>query len=86
MNYRKLEDIKGEIHPRCATCGTQDNFEYNEDQSYIKCLCCGRVYFGGKGELLSYNEDEIERVKSEMAQQARRILQETLSKAFKKYK
>ena len=39
------------IKLRCATCGSDEHFEFNEDKSYIKCTMCNREYFGGIEEL-----------------------------------
>ena len=51
---------------RCATCGREDSFEYNDDKSYVKCTFCNREYFGGIEELKELNEDVIEEVKEEI--------------------
>lgn len=82
----KLNAIKINVHPRCATCGCQDQFEYNEDMSYIKCTNCGRELFGGRDELLEYNQDEIEASKEELSKQVGPIIQAELLKVFKKRK
>ncbi len=34
---------------RCITCAGED-FEFNEDKSYVKCTTCGREYLGGYDE------------------------------------
>ena len=47
----KLKD-NYEIRLRCATCGCEDQFEFNDDKSYIKCTFCNREYFGGIEELV----------------------------------
>lgn len=80
----KLDSINVSVHPRCATCGCQDHFEHNDDMTYIKCTNCGREYFGGRDELLEYNQDEIEAAKQELSKQAAPIIKEELLKAFKK--
>ena len=41
---------------RCATCGCDDKFEFNEDKSYVKCTFCNREYFGGIEELKELHE------------------------------
>ena len=72
-----------EIRLRCATCGCDDQFEFNDDQSYIKCTFCNREYFGGIEELKELNEDVIEEVKEEIEQDAKSYLEAELKKAFK---
>ena len=49
---------------RCDTCGSNSDFEYNEDKSYIKCVNCGREYYGGIEELKEYNFEFLEEIKS----------------------
>lgn len=41
---------------RCATCGREYSFEYNDDKSYVKCTFCNREYFGGIEELKELND------------------------------
>lgn len=79
-----FENIKGEIIPRCYTCGCQDYFEHNDDYSYIKCTNCGREYFGGKDELLEYNQELIDEAKENLAKQVKAELEKELSRLFKK--
>lgn len=51
-------DYSKSITLRCITCGGED-FEFNEDKSYIKCNLCNREYFGGYDELIELNEESI---------------------------
>ena len=82
----KIENITRDFHPRCATCGCQDMFEYNEDKSFIKCSNCGREYPCGKDELLDYNSEELESIKDDMAQEVKSALLKELNSIFKKWK
>lgn len=84
MSRMDFENIKGEIIPRCDTCGCQDYFEHNDDYSYIKCTNCGREYFGGKDELLEYNQELIDEAKENLAKQVKLELEKELSRLFKK--
>ena len=72
-----------EIRLRCATCGCDDQFEFNDDQSYIKCTFCNREYLGGIEELKELNEEVIEEVKEEIEQDAMSYIEGELKKAFK---
>lgn len=58
-----------EVALRCAICGSEDHFEFNEDKSYIKYTFCNHKYFGGIEELKEFNQevfDEVEgRIKSD---------------------
>lgn len=82
----KIENITRDFHPRCVTCRCQDMFEYNEDQSFIKCSNCGREYPGGKDELLEYNSEGLEALKEYMAQEVKSALEKELKSIFKKWK
>lgn len=68
---------------RCATCGSEDHFEYNEDKSYVKCTLCNREYLGGIEELKAYNEEAFAAVKEEIAEDAKAYIQDELRKALK---
>ena len=71
------------IKLRCATCGCEDHFEFNEDRSYVKCTFCNREYIGGIEELQELNETQLEKVQEEKKQDAISHIQNELKKAFK---
>lgn len=71
------------IKLRCATCGCEDHFEFNEDRSYVKCTFCNREYIGGIEELQELNETQLEKVQEEIKQDAISHIQNELKKAFK---
>lgn len=71
------------ISLRCATCGSDDHFEFNDDKSYVKCTMCNREYLGGIEELKELNEEAIEEAKKQIAKDANSYLQKELLKAFK---
>lgn len=56
------------IRLRCVVCGSDSDFESNEDRSYIKCDKCNREYHGGYDELVNLNQglinDEIDKAKN----------------------
>lgn len=74
------------IKLRCATCGCDDQFEYNDDKSYIKCSFCNREYWGGIEELQDLNEELIDELKEEIQTDARDYLESKLKEAFKESK
>ena len=78
----KLKDSY-EVRLRCATCGGEDQFESNDDKSYIKCTFCNREYFGGIEELKEFNQEALDDVKAEIEQDAAAYIKEQLKKAFK---
>lgn len=47
------------IRLRCVVCGSDSDFESNEDRSYIKCNKCNREYHGGYEELVNLNQGLI---------------------------
>ena len=75
------------IQLRCVVCGSADDFEFNEDQTYIKCTKCNREYLGGYDELVELNksliDEEVEQTKGEIIQEVQDELTAMLKKAFK---
>ncbi|BAR51981.1 hypothetical protein TFKS16_1750 [Tannerella forsythia KS16] len=71
------------IKLRCATCGSDNHFEFNEDKSYIKCTMCNREYFGGIEELKELNVDVFDEVKNQIEEDAKSYIKDELQKAFK---
>jgi DNA-directed RNA polymerase subunit RPC12/RpoP len=70
----------------CATCGSDSHFEFNEDKSYIKCINCNREYLGGYDELVDFNQETLEKVKQQIAQDAENEILINLKNAFKNNK
>lgn len=79
---KKLKD-KYTVKLRCATCGCDDHFEFNDDKSYIKCTMCNREYLGGIEELKELNEEAFDELKGQIADDAKSYIQDELRKAFK---
>lgn len=75
------------IQLRCVVCGSADNFEFNDDKTYIKCTKCNREYPGGYDELVELNrrfiDEEIEHAKEEIGRDMKEELTDMLNKAFK---
>lgn len=75
------------IQLRCVVCGSADDFEYNEDKTYIKCKKCNKEYPGGYDELVELNQahiqEELDDMKAEVKQDAEKYLRDSLKKAFK---
>lgn len=75
------------IQLRCVVCGSADDFEYNEDKTYIKCKKCNREYLGGYDELVELNQahiqEEFDGMKAEVEQDAAKYLRDSLKKALK---
>lgn len=78
---------KKSIQLRCIVCGSADDFEYNEDKSYVKCKKCNKEYLGGYNELVEYNQeyiqDELDDLKQEVKNDVERDIQDIFKKAFK---
>jgi phage/plasmid primase-like uncharacterized protein len=72
-----------QVKLRCATCGSEDKFEFNDDKSYVKCTFCNREYFGGIEELKEFNEEAFEETKKEIEQDVAMQIQNEFKKAFK---
>lgn len=70
---------------RCAT-GAGENFEFNEDKTYVKCTSCGREYSGGYNELLEYNQEVKDEIMDKMKDEAEKYIRESLQNALKGFK
>ena len=81
------KDYSRNIQLRCVVCGSDSDFECNEDKSYIKCNKCNKEYLGGYDELVELNQahiqDEIDDLKDEVKQNAEKYLRDSLKKALK---
>ena len=71
------------IRLRCVVCGSEDNFECNEDKSYIKCTNCGKEYFGGYDELVECNQELIAEAKELVVDEIDKDLQKDINSLFK---
>ena len=78
------------IRLRCVVCGSDSDFEINEDKTYIKCTKCNREYLGGYDELVELNQtlidEEVEPAKQEVKENLEKEIHNMLKKAFKKNK
>ena len=74
------------IRLRCLVCGRDDCFESQEDTSYIKCTNCGKEYFGGRDELIEYNNEQIQesidQKKKEITSDVKTEIHDMIKKAF----
>lgn len=67
---------------RCAICGSEDHFEFNEDKSYIKCTFCNREYLGGIDELKELNQEVLDERIENIRKDVATHIKDALSKAF----
>ena len=82
-----MKDYNRSILLRCVVCGSNNDFECNEDQSYIKCRKCNREYMGGYNELVELNkayiQDEISVMKDDVKQDFENRLRNSLRESLK---
>ena len=75
------------IQLRCVVCGSDSDFECNEDKTYIKCKKCNREYETGSDELVELNmgliDQEITRIKEDVAQDLQKEFNEMFRNVFK---
>ena len=75
------------IQLRCIVCGSADDFEYNEDKTYIKCKKCNKAYPGGYDELVELNQahiqEEVDEIQQEVKEDLEKEIKDMLKKAFK---
>lgn len=80
------DSYKINIQLNCISCGGTD-FEFNDDQSWVKCNRCGREYSGGKDELIELNQSninhEVENIKEDILKDLKKDLTDTLKDSFK---
>lgn len=77
------EDYSRSIKLRCVTCGDDSSFEPNEDKTYIKCIRCGREYFGGYDELVELNQEQIDSEIQNIQEEVSKDLEKEIKKMFK---
>ncbi len=81
------KDYNKSILLRCVVCGSDSDFESNEDKTYIKCTKCNREYLGGYDELVELNQalidEEVEATKQEIKEDLEKEIHNMLKKAFK---
>lgn len=75
------------IQLRCIVCGSAEDFESNEDKTYIKCKKCNKEYPGGYDELVELNQaliqEELEDTKAEIKKDLEKDIHDVFKKAFK---
>ena len=76
------------IRLRCIVCGSDSDFEYNEERTFIKCTRCNKEYFGGYDELVELNQEMIannlEELKVEVANDLKKELSNSIRRALKR--
>lgn len=77
---------KRDIQLRCETCGGEE-FESNEDKSYVECKLCNREYHGGYDELVEYNhrhiQDNLDKLEAEAINDSKKEFADNLKKSLK---
>lgn len=83
------KNYKINVGLQCITCGGEQ-FDYNDDRSYVKCQTCNREYLNGYDELVELNEQQIDvavkELGDEMVKDAMNDVTRSLKKAFKNSK
>lgn len=78
------KDYSKSIKLRCVVCGSDSDFESNEDKTYIKCTKCNREYIGGYNELVELNQELIDEEINQTKKEASADLQKDLVSMLKK--
>jgi len=69
----------------CQTCGGED-FDFNDDQTYVKCNICNREYPGGIEELKQLNEQRLQAAVKQLGQNMVADAEKDLKKKLRKSK
>ena len=78
------ENYNKQVKLVCATCGSGDFFNKDEETGVITCKKCNRIYYGGYDELVGLNQQNIEAKVDQMKQEVRKDLITDINKIFKK--
>lgn len=82
LNYSKT------IRLRCVVCGSDSDFEHNEDKSFVKCTRCNKEYPGGYDELVELNQEfianELDDIKAQASKDLQKEITKSLREAFRK--
>lgn len=74
------------IQLRCAVCGSANDFEYNEDKTYIKCKKCNKEYSGEYDELVELNQayihGKVYEIQQEVQKDSEKGIKDMFDKAF----
>lgn len=79
------DNYNRKVQLECATCGGQD-FEFNDDKTYIKCNTCEREYLGGYDELVEYNQEKINETLEDVKHEVKYDVEQAFKDMFKKFK
>lgn len=84
------ENYNTQIKMLCATCGSSDFFNKNEETGVITCKKCNRIYYGGYDEIVELNQQiissEVDNIKQEVQQDLIKDLKNVFKKAGFKLK
>lgn len=78
------ENYSKRIKLVCATCGSGDFFNKNEETGVITCEKCNRIYYGGYDEIVELNQQNIGAEIDQIKQEVRQDLVKDINSMFKK--
>lgn len=70
------------VQLQCATCGAEQ-FDFNDDKSFVKCRTCNREYQNGYDELVEFNQERIAMEKEQITQEITNDLKKDITKSIK---
>lgn len=75
-------NYKTAVSLACQTCGGED-FDFNEDKTYVKCKTCEREYPGGYDELVQANTERVNAAVDDMKREITSDIKDHFRQAFK---
>ena len=76
------DNYKMNVSLQCITCGGQE-FDFNDDKTYIKCRICNHEYLNGYDELVALNQENIDMALASKKAEIEKDIKQEILKAFK---
>ncbi len=76
------DNYKTSVSLACQACGGED-FDFNEDKTYVKCKMCEREYPGGYDEVVQANTERVNTAVDDMKREITSDIHEHFKQIFR---